>query len=163
VDLIISFVAEYLYGFVILVAIGYLIWQYRSRWLELIIAAVCIGGIAYLLAKLTANWISDPRPFIETGKPPLISSALDNGFPSDHTLLVAAVAAVVTLANWKIGLVFWALALVIGLARVYAGVHHMLDIAGSFVLVGLAMGLFFLGKSILGYVTHKSRIGSSKL
>ncbi len=162
-DLIISFVAEYLYGLVILFAIGYLIWKYRARWLELFIAAVCIGGIAYLLAKLTTNWISDPRPFIETGKAPLIPSALDNGFPSDHTLLVAAVAAIVTLANWKIGLFIWTLALIIGLARVYAGVHHLLDIAGSFILVGLAMGLYLAGRRIFSYIKDRRKISDSKL
>lgn len=161
--MIISFVAEYLYGLVILGAVIYLVWQYRSRWLELIIAAFCIGGIAYLLAKLTANWISDPRPFVETGKAPLIPGALDNGFPSDHTLLVAAVATVVSLANWKIGLIIWALALVIGLARVYAGVHHLLDIAGSFILVGLATGLYLLGRRIFSFIKARRKLSKPNL
>ena len=157
-DTIISFIAEYLYAVVIFGALVYLLWRYRTRWLELIIAAVCIGGLAYLFSKLAAGWISDPRPFIVTGQPPLIPGALDNGFPSDHTLLVAAVAAVVTLVDWQVGLVVWVLAVIVGLARVYARVHHLLDIAGSLVLVALALGLYLLGKRIYIYVKDRKEI-----
>jgi undecaprenyl-diphosphatase len=155
-DFIASFVAQYLYIIVLALVVGYLIWQHRARWLELLFAAVFIGGVAFLLAKITGLWISDPRPFVVTGQPPLFPHDITNGFPSDHTLLVAAVAAVVALANWRVGLVVWALALLIGLARVYAGVHHLLDIAGSLVLVVIALGGYILIKRMVGLIISRN-------
>jgi undecaprenyl-diphosphatase len=155
-DFIASFVAQYLYILVLALVLGYLVWQHRARWLELAFAAVFIGGVAFLLAKITGLWISDPRPFVVTGQPPLFPHDITNGFPSDHTLLVAAVAAVVALANWRVGLVVWALALLIGLARVYAGVHHLLDIAGSLVLVAIALGGYILIKRMVGLIISRN-------
>lgn len=145
-DSLISFIAEYFYVIVVLLAGGLVLWRYRNRLVELGIAGVVILGVAYILSKIATNLISDPRPFIETGVPALIHSATDNGFPSDHTLLLASVAATLTLVSWRAGLVFLGLALLVGLARVYVRVHHLLDIAGSVALVGVAFGIYLLGK-----------------
>ncbi|OJV99344.1 MAG: hypothetical protein BGO39_14005 [Chloroflexi bacterium 54-19] len=145
---VIKVVAQYLYVPVILGALLFAVIFYRKRLIELGLATLFIGGLSYLLSKVGAQLISDPRPFIQTGIAPLIPGALDNGFPSDHTLLVAAVGGILFYFNWKAGLVVWFLALLIGLARVYAGVHHLLDIAGSLVIVLAVTALFILGRQL---------------
>jgi membrane-associated phospholipid phosphatase len=155
-DQIAGFVAQYLFILLIIGALAYLAWRQRSRWLELAFATVFIGSIAFLLSRVLDQLISSPRPFVVSGQPPLIPGALDNGFPSDHTLLVAVVAAVVTLANWRVGLVMWALALLIGLARVYARVHHLVDIAGSLIIVAVALGLYLLSKRLVSNIISRS-------
>jgi len=133
---------------ILVLGVIYLVVAYRNRLVELLIAAAIIGGIGYVLSKIGNSTISSPRPFIVTGHPALIPSATDNGFPSDHTLLVATLAAVVTIANWRAGLVFWALALVVGFARMYAGVHHFVDVAGSLIIVGISTGIYLLARQL---------------
>lgn len=144
----ISFLAEYFYLSVTALAVGLVLLRYRSHFLKLAMAGVCIGVISYLLAKVMTGLISDPRPFIETGTPALIKSATDNSFPSDHTLFLAVIAATLALVSWRTGLVFLVLTLVVGLARVYARVHHLLDVAGSLVIVALALGGYLLGNKL---------------
>lgn len=126
----------------------YLLVRYRNKPVELAVAAVITGAIGYVLSKIGNRLISSPRPFIVTGHPALIASATDNGFPSDHTLLLATLAAVITVVDRRAGLVFWVLALVVGLARVYAGVHHLLDIAGSLVIAAIALGIYWLARML---------------
>jgi undecaprenyl-diphosphatase len=104
--------------------------------------------VGFLLSLVGTRVVSSPRPFIVTGRPALIPSATDNGFPSDHTLLVATVAAVITLVDRRAGAVFWALALVVGVARVLAGVHHPIDVAGSVVIALIAAGIYLLARML---------------
>ena len=141
-DTVAIFLAQDFYLVVLALAVAILVLRYRRRLLELGGAAVMIGGLAFALAQAGARLIADPRPFLVSGGPPLIPSAQDNGFPSGHTLLVATAAAVVTVANPRAGALFWGAAALVGLARVYAHVHHLLDVAGSLVIVGLALAAY---------------------
>lgn len=159
-DNIISFVAEYLYLIIIAAGVIYLAVSQRKQWLAIIIATIWIGGLAFLLAQIGGQIINSPRPFAETGIAPLIPTATDNGFPSDHTLLLATVAAIVSLFNWRFGLLFWLLAVLVGLARIYVRAHHLIDVVGSFVLVGLALTIYLLGRAIWrDYQTKNKRTG----
>lgn len=95
---------------------------------------------SYLLAKISAMFIYDPRPFVTSHVQPLFPHTPDNGFPSDHTLLTTAIAAVIFAFNKRLGAFLFALALVIGLARILAHVHQPLDIISS-VLIAVGMTL----------------------
>ncbi|MCA1731872.1 MAG: phosphatase PAP2 family protein, partial [Actinobacteria bacterium] len=81
---------------------------------------------------------NDPRPFTVEHFRPLIPHAADNGFPSDHALLAAALVALVALVDVPLALPFVLLAIVIDWARVDAGIHHLIDVLGSSVFVALA-------------------------
>jgi undecaprenyl-diphosphatase len=137
-----AFLAQDFYLLVLVAAAALLIIGYRARLRELALAAVVIAPTAFVLAKIGALMISSPRPFIQSGVAPLIAGSQDNGFPSDHTLLLGAVAAVVTVANRRLGLLFWALAAVVGMARVYARVHHPVDVLGSLLFAALALAIY---------------------
>jgi undecaprenyl-diphosphatase len=148
-DPVIAFVAQYFYLVVLAGAIIFLAVQFRLgksplSLREFLLAALLIGVVAYLLSKVGNLFVNSPRPFLLTGVPPLIPSSTDNGFPSDHTLLLAFMSALVFLVNKRAGILFLVLAVVIGLARVYAGVHHLLDVIGSLVIVALALLLYLL-------------------
>jgi len=134
-DTIIIIFAKYL----IIVPVILFIWQFyildksdkkRMFWLS-----VCIFPVAYILAKVGSHLYFDPRPFVTSGVTPLIPHVADNGFPSDHMLLASGLAAVVYLLNKKRGLLLFLVALLIGFARVFAGVHHIKDILGSVLIV----------------------------
>lgn len=126
-----------------LVALGakYLIWvavaafvlvfaltAQKRRFLWLAVTAL---PLTYVLGKVAGALWYDPRPFVAGDFTPLVAHAADNGFPSDHMLLASAMASVVFVFNRRAGVALWVLALIIGAARVLAGVHHVVDIAAS--------------------------------
>ncbi len=76
----------------------------------------------------------DPRPFVVGHFTPLIPHVPDNGFPSDHALLISAIAMIGMVWNRKLGSALWVLAVLVAAARVYVGVHHTIDVAGSCII-----------------------------
>ncbi len=76
-----------------------------------------------------------PRPFIAYQVNQLIPEGI-NGFPSGHAALFFAMAMAIYFYNKKWGFAFFVAALVMGIARIIAGVHYPLDI-----LAGAAVGI----------------------
>ena len=98
---------------------------------EVLIFAFFSLPLTFILGMLLREIYINPRPFVINGFEPLIHHAPDNGFPSDHVLLVAALASVVTFYSKKYALWLWLVTLLVGLSRMYVGVHHSIDILGS--------------------------------
>lgn len=100
------------------------------------VGALTIALAVLALALASLVW-TDPRPFVVDGQTPLIPHAADNGFPSDHTTLGAAIAA--ALLPWRRWLAGGLLLLAagVGAARVAAHVHHVPDVVGGLV-IGIA-------------------------
>ena len=75
-----------------------------------------------------------PRPFIEYHVHQLVPHAADSSFVSDHTVLVFAIAWTLFLRNncWKYPILIWAT--IVGLSRIYVGVHYPADVIGSALL-----------------------------
>ncbi len=150
---LIIFGAKYLVYLLILIAIFYIFNQDRKKQREIVILALIVLPLSYVIAKLASLLYYDPRPFV-TGPPaggfvPLVAHVADNGFPSDHTLLASAVAVVIFSFNKKIGIALFVLALIVGISRVLAGVHHTIDILGSMaiaVVVFYAVNLLIIPK-----------------
>lgn len=134
-DTIIIFGAKYLIIAPLLLALASLWRAPREKQREMLIRGAIILPFAYVLALIVRHFWYDPRPFVTGGFAPLIPHAADNGFPSDHALLAAALAAAVGFSSRKIAASMWVITLLIGLARVAAGVHHWSDIAGSILVV----------------------------
>lgn len=78
---------------------------------------------------------------------PIIDHDTENGFPSDHVLLVSCVAAVITVFNSKIAIPLWIIAILVAISRVYVGVHHYIDV---FVSIMIAIIVTF----VLTYVLN---------
>lgn len=102
--------------------------------------------LTLLLAKIGGMFYYDTRPFVAGNFTPYFGHSLDNGFPSDHTLLSSFLGFLVLRYNKAWGWALLGLALVIGLSRVIAGVHHIQDIIGSFIFAGIAV--WFVGMMI---------------
>jgi undecaprenyl-diphosphatase len=128
---LIIFGATYLIWLIVIVAGAYGLVQPRKKQKELLVFVSITLPIIYIAAKIGSLFYFDARPFVVENFVPLIAHAPDNGFPSDHTLLSAAVAMVIFFYNRKIGLVLLNVALLVGLSRMLAGVHHATDIFGS--------------------------------
>lgn len=142
-ELVIIFGAKYLYLAIVAVALWY-VWQQPSEKRFRIILCACIAlPLTYVVAKLMSSLYYDPRPFVVGNFTPLLPHAPDNGFPSDHTLLSAAVAAVIFFFYRKLGLALFIIAFLVGMARVAAGIHHTIDILGS-IVIAFSVTAFFV-------------------
>jgi undecaprenyl-diphosphatase len=134
VDTAIRLVANYaLYA----VALGALLtWLRvpRPEKVPLAVAAVVAVLLVAVGVKVAGIVWTDPRPFVVDHTAPLIPHPADNGFPSDHTALATAVAAVVLLWHRRAGALLLALAVLLGAARVGAHVHHWPDIIAGFAI-----------------------------
>jgi undecaprenyl-diphosphatase len=157
---LIIFTAKYLVFVSAAAAIFYFFKQPRQRQKEILIFAVVLLPLSYVVAKIISRFYFDPRPFVVGHYTPLIPHAPDNGFPSDHTLLGTAIAFAIFYFNKKMGILLFFLAILVGSARVLAGVHHFADIAGS-ILVVLVVYFFSL-TALGGFFKKEYNIGSEK-
>lgn len=138
---IVVFVAKYFIVLSALVALWIFVTLPRKQKKEFILVGVGGAVIALVLAKVGNHLYYDPRPFVEGHFTPYFGHGNDNGFPSDHTLLAGWLAFLGLRYSKKLGWLLIALALLVGLARVKAGVHHLLDILGSLVFSGIGVWL----------------------
>ncbi len=116
-----------------------LIWRQRESLTFATVArigVVMLGSI--LLARIAARFISDPRPYMVAHTVPLMPVSADNGFPSDHTLLVAALTATLYWIDRRWIGPLAAGTLLVALGRLAVGAHHTIDVVGSVVIVLLA-------------------------
>lgn len=108
--------------------------RHPRKGLEIGAAAALALAFAAVFLFFSGLFVDEARPFVtHPDTVQLIAHARDNSFPSDHTTVAAAAAMVGALAWPKWG---WALlvgALLIGLARVFAGIHYPGDILGGMV------------------------------
>jgi len=145
---IVTFIAKY---FIALSVIGICIVWLRlnmSNKKRFIVVAVIGAILTIVLAKLASKLYYDPRPFVAGHFTPYFSHGNDNGFPSDHTLFASFLAFLSWYYSKKAGLGLLIVALLIGLSRVVAGVHHLLDILGSMVFA-------FVGSWLAFYLVQK--------
>lgn len=152
ISLFFIFGAKYLYIAIVAVALIYLLLQGRDTQKRMIVFAVLSLPLTYLAAKSLSFFFYDPRPFVVDNITPLIEHAADNGFPSDHTLIAAAISAAIWPFSKKVSVSLWMIVLVVGISRVYVGVHHPIDIIGSIVI---AIVLATLVQFMLSYTSIK--------
>jgi len=145
-NLIFIFGAQYLYLIIIIISFIWFLIQPKSRQKEiLIIACICLPLIL-IIFEIAGNLYYNPRPFVSGHFKPLIPHKADNGFPSHHMLLACVVPAIIFLFDRRTSLILLVLALFVGFSRVYAGVHHIIDIAGSLLIsiISVSLGCFFM-------------------
>ncbi len=84
---LIVFLAAYLYLVIAAIAIVVLLLLPRHEQYAFIVTVLVAFPVAFVIGKLLNHVVYSPRPFVVDNMLPLVSSARDNGFPSDHTLL----------------------------------------------------------------------------
>jgi len=104
------------------------IWGFAS-------AIVARFGFGEIIKRLVAR----PRPFEIHRVTQLISEDLHLSFPSGHVTFFFGLAMFIYFYNKKAGWVMFVGGFLIGLARIYVGVHYPLDILGGMVL-GILVG-----------------------
>ena len=112
-----------------------------ARQFERVVTIGAALALALLLSRVAAELLPEQRPF--TTHPdlqPLVSHDPGQSVPSDHSLAAFGIAfAVGAFVSWRWGAVLTVLAVLIGFARVYIGVHYPGDVLGSALIAGIAV------------------------
>lgn len=134
-DWLIVFLAESFPYLVIFFAIVYLLFFRKS--VRDFFGVFFASGLAWFAAYILKILIKVPRPFEALSD--VTSLFLESGyaFPSGHATFFSALAFAIFFRHKKAGSLFMLFALLIGVARIAAGVHFPADILGGFVLGGL--------------------------
>ena len=123
-------------GFAFLVIILFI-----SRSRQAFLTAALAYGLNALVFK-TIKWaVLRPRPYLLSGailrQPPELSGATDPSFPSGHTAIAFMFAAFFSFRYPRLIIPLYLVASVVGLSRIYVGLHYPSD-----VLAGAALGIF---------------------
>jgi undecaprenyl-diphosphatase len=113
-----------------------LVWRRVLPFGLVVLAVAAADGIATLLKVA----IGENRP---SDKSSLLTIPHSHSFPSGHTAVAFAAAAVLAWLVPRAAPAFLVLALAIGYSRIYIGVHWPLDVVGG-ALIGVATALLLL-------------------
>ena len=125
--------------------LGFLILVFRQSGARRKFYLFAEGALAVILARgivteVIRFFYNVQRPFAALGFSPLISES-GWSFPSGHMAWFFALVAVMWFVNRTWGTWYLVLTVLMGIARIYAGVHWPLDILGG-IVVGVASGYF---------------------
>jgi undecaprenyl-diphosphatase len=113
------------------------------RWKIACISGLASAGLGLLIAQAISHvWVRE-RPFLAHPSETLLLAppSHEPSFPSDHAVAAFAIAVSVALIGGRrVGALFLAGATVVGITRVFVGLHYPGDIAGG-ALVGLVAAL----------------------
>ncbi len=135
-DMLGIFLSKYLIYLGAIILILFLL-RFQKNW-KMVVIALASGLVArFLITDAIRTLRPRLRPFNINDINLLIDRVNQNSFPSGHASFGFAVATVVYLWNKKWGLVFFGAAVLISIARVFAGVHWPADI-----IAGAGVGIF---------------------
>jgi undecaprenyl-diphosphatase len=141
---LIRFVGDYFFLLSLAIVAVYWLLAHRHEKVTLVWQLLAGGALALLFSTVASSLYYDTRPFVTERVVPLIAHSADNGFPSDHTLLTAFLGFTIYIHSRVVGGILLLIALLVGVARVAAHIHHPIDIVGSFVIAALSVALIQL-------------------
>lgn len=136
-------IAEYMVFFLALSVI--LFWFTRINKNRMMV--IC-GGVTFILAeiigKMAGKIHSNHQPFAELSNVnKLIEKAVDNSFPSDHTILFFSFCVTFWLFKRGWGFLWILLAFLVGISRIWVGVHYPADVLVGAVISTLAASVVY--------------------
>lgn len=146
VDALGLFFAEYLV-FVIL-ALSLFVLRKEIKIFLFAFAAAVLARFGFV--ELIRHLFPTDRPFVGeevnliTANLPFLDPTVQSSFPSGHTSFVFAFSFTILFFHRRAGLVLLFLSLLVGVSRVFVGVHWPADIAGGIVVGGVSALLVFL-------------------
>jgi undecaprenyl-diphosphatase len=121
--------------------------KYRQEALFAGYAAILGLGINFIITLFYFH----PRPFMLPTGTLLIEHVAESSFPSDHATIMFSVSLMLlTSRDLRLsGAIFFILAFISGLARVYSGLHFPMDMAGSLLLALFSISILLALKKYL--------------
>jgi undecaprenyl-diphosphatase len=133
-DKVIIFFALYFPYVVVVLAGLFLLILHKKKEILLVFFS---GALAYVFAYVLKHLFHTFRPFDTFSQVHSLIAESGYSFPSSHATFFMAIAVAIFFYHKKAGYVFMFFALLIGIARIIAGVHFPIDILGGFVLGGI--------------------------
>ena len=126
-----------------------------------ITAGVSLALEAILINLTIKKLVGRTRPYVVNEAIEYITKRpSDNSFPSGHTGCVFAVASVLFfMMPKKVGIPAMVIASLVGISRLYVGVHYPTDIIGGFI-IGMFTG--FIAKLIVEKISVKCKSSEDK-
>lgn len=149
-DSLFVFGANDVYLFIVLIAGAFILRQPVQQRKRTLLLGVISFPIAYGVLKLIGHFYYDARPFVVGHFLPLVPHEANNGFPSDHTFIAAAISALLWPFTRPGSLICWGLTVFVAVSRVYVGVHHPIDVIGSIIGSILVTGLVWRYRRVNG-------------
>ncbi|MEN8614653.1 phosphatase PAP2 family protein [Dehalogenimonas sp. THU2] len=116
---------------------------------KIALQAMASLGLGTWVVAIFNSAIFRSRPFDEIPITVLLYQPTDSSFPANSATILFAIAAAVWLGNRKAGRLFFIVAAVHSLARIYAGMYYPLDILGGAVIgIITALIVFVLFQTI---------------
>lgn len=126
--------AKHLFFVVVIVAFWHFLKQNANIKKQILFLAILSFPLAYVAARIASSLYYSPLPFASGDFTPLINHVPDNGFPSDYVLMGSVISSIMFVYVRKMGGILFILTFLIGVARVFSGVHSFIDIfAGMFI------------------------------
>ena len=138
-DWLVIFLGQYLGFILIALLLGFLLWSKVSRfmyWKMVVLAFISALFSRLVITEIIRALYFRARPFEIFEFSPLIFHETGASLPSGHASFFFALSTIVLLYNKKWGIGFFVGSVLIGLARVIAGIHFLGDI-----LLGLSVGI----------------------
>ncbi|MED4400356.1 undecaprenyl-diphosphatase [Metabacillus fastidiosus] len=138
-----SIIAEYTVFVLALIMLVY--WFTRTNKNRMmVIQAIIAFIVAEIIGKTVGQFYSNYQPFaVLPNVNKLVNRAVDNSFPSDHTILFFSICFSIWLVHKKSGWIWLILAFTVGISRIWVGVHYPFDVA-----TGAFLGIF---SAVLAY------------
>ena len=114
-----------------------------------LLLAILTIPIAILLIKGIHIFINEPRPFVTYHFPPLTDNKPDASFPSRHATIMAVIAFAYTYVKSKWAYLFLVLMILVGISRVYVGVHYPLDVISGFIVGAISLAIVLFSANLL--------------
>ncbi|MGG0791931.1 undecaprenyl-diphosphatase [Peribacillus simplex] len=122
------FIAEYMIFFLVLAVLMFL-FSRRNKNRIMVICAFITLVISELLAKIAGQFHSNNQPFAELPNVSrLVEKAVNNSFPSDHTIIFFSFCITFWLFKRGWGILWVILAVLVGISRIWVGVHYPADV-----------------------------------
>lgn len=112
----------------------------------IVLAMIATVVISTATAAMLKTIIARERPYQTLDVRQLVEEDDNRSFPSNHVQLSFALSAIVFYFRRKFGLILFLLSLIIGIGRIYVGVHYPSDILGGAV-IGVLLTILILGIS----------------
>jgi undecaprenyl-diphosphatase len=139
-DQVVIFCAVYLIWVLIAALLIYFLWYRRD--IKVIGASLVTFIFGRLIfAEIIQLLFYRARPFIAHSVTQLVPKNVAASFPSGHTASIVAMGAGIYPYYKKTGITIMILGILVGFARVVAGLHYPGDVLGG-IVVGLVAGLF---------------------